>query len=678
MGVSASNVNTTEISNINNEDVISIDNDLIDEYTSDNVMNVSYDNNLIVKSDFDASLNDKDGVAYSSNSEIQENISDVLISSSNSEIQQASCNELLSANDENNILKWSSQSSSDQTYAYINFLTNNKIKIQYFDLVQRSSTQTAVITVKQGDNPVESFSFDVTSTDKRLLGNNYYYFYSGIQEITLSQTIVASKMVSITIRLGGYPIQHIDNYASNFEFYDSPYPYVEVADRTINVGTDRITLSGNYTFLGNNLDHQMGVRMMFENLQGSIIGGLYIENGQFNNLIVSVASLGVGSHTIYIRTVDTNIYTGEFKLNIVKSKPTVTVSSASVNYNEGSYSVSGTCSVNGLTINLKVGSTSLGSATVSNGKWTVSGISSTKLNPGSYTLTATSTETDSYGSASETNTLTVSKSTPTVTVTDKNINYNTGTYTLGGTVKVGSNNVDTGTVTIYKDSVQIGTASVSGGVWTSSAISSTSYDADSYTITASYASNTYYEANSGTGTLTISKVTPTVTVSTALDIKYGNGVYSVSGTAKYGSNNVDMGTVTLKCGDTILGTASVSGGLWTVSNIDTTLVDPSPNPYTITAYYESNVNYNGASASNYLTVNKFTPDITIDSTIIWYNQSNGGVLNGKVHTYNGDFYSGFIDLYVNGELITSNVSVSSSGIWTYTLSSCDEPRVFIP
>ena len=374
--------------------------------------------------------------------------------------------------------------------------------------------------------------------------------------------------------------------------------------------------------------------------------------------------------TYKIRVTTGDIDGGTTSVTYPKSTPTVTISSSkSINYNTGTYSVSGTCSVNGLTITLKAGSTTLGTATTSGGKWTVYSISSTQVPPNSYTLTATSTETTNYNSASGTNTLTVSKSTPTVTVTNKNVNYNTGTFTLGGTVKVGSNNVGTGSITIYKDGVQIGTATVSGGSWTSSEISSTLYDAGSYTITASYASNTYYNANSGSGTLTISKVTPDIGVSTSPDIKYGNGVYTVSGTAKYGSNNVDMGTITLKCGDIVLGIGTVSGGLWTVSNIDTTLVDPSPNIYTITAYYEENDNYNAALANNSLTVNKFTPDISIESTTIWYNQSNGGVLTGKVYTYNGDFYSGFIDLYLNGELIASDVDVSGSGSWSYTLSS---------
>ena len=122
-------------------------------------------------------------------------------------------------------------------------------------------------------------------------------------------------------------------------------------------------------------------------------------------------------------------------------------------------------------------------------------------------------------------------------------------------------------------------------------------------------------------------------------------------------------------GDIVLGTGNVVEGVWTVSNIDTKLVDPSSNAYTITAYYGSNVNYNSASETSSLTVNKFTPDISIESTTVWFNQTNGGVLSGRVYTYSGDFYAGLIDLYVNGKLIACDVSVAGDGRWNYALSS---------
>ena len=258
---------------------------------------------------------------------------------------------------------------------------------------------------------------------------------------------------------------------------------------------------------------------------------------------------------------------------LLKSNPTLTIDTPpTVYYNENSYDISGTCNVNGLTISLDADSTSLGSTTVSNGKWTISGISSTKLDPKTYTLTATSTETTNYNSASATKSITVNKVSPTIKVADASIDY-------------------------------------------------------------------------------------------------GSGTYNVIGTAKVGSNDVDTGTVTLKQGDITLGTATVSGGSWTVSNIDSTLVNPSSSAYTITATYESNTYYNSASSTGYLTVNKFTPNINIDSASIFYNQTDNGKIEGRIYKFDGDFYNGTIDLYVNGELVGSDITVSSDGYWSYTLSS---------
>ena len=263
-------------------------------------------------------------------------------------------------------------------------------------------------------------------------------------------------------------------------------------------------------------------------------------------------------------------YTG----TVPKATPSLSINTPpTVYYNGNSYAVSGTCSVNGLTITLKQDSTTLGTATSADGKWTVSGITSTKLGkPSSYTLTATTTATTSYNSASATKSITVNRGSPTITVTSASVDY-------------------------------------------------------------------------------------------------GSGTYSVIGTAKVGSNNVDTGTITLKQGSTVLGTASVSGGSWTVSNIDSTLVNPSSSAYTITANYESNDYYNAASGNGYLTVNKFTPNINIDSASIFYNQTDNAVIAGRVYKFDGDFYDGSIDLYVNGELVGSDITVSSNGYWSYTLSS---------
>ena len=41
-----------------------------------------------------------------------------------------------------------------------------------------------------------------------------------------------------------------------------------------------------------------------------------------------------------------------------------------------------------------------------------------------------------------------------------------------------------------------------------------------------------------------------------------------------------------------------------------------------------------------LTVNKFTPNINIDSASIFYNQTDNAVIAGRVYKFDGDFYDG--------------------------------------
>ena len=84
-----------------------------------------------------------------------------------------------------------------------------------------------------------------------------------------------------------------------------------------------------------------------------------------------------------------NSASGTKTFKVVKNTPAITVNDiADVTYNGNSYSVSGTVKASGSdsavagSISLKVGSTVLsGTTTWSGSTWTVSGISSTLLNP---------------------------------------------------------------------------------------------------------------------------------------------------------------------------------------------------------------------------------------------------------------------------------------------------------
>ena len=349
----------------------------------------------------------------------------------------------------------------------------------------------------------------------------------------------------------------------------------------------------------------------------------------------------------------------------------------------GSYTYSGT-------VNGKVGSVTLAGyvyiykdgslwKTVScnaNGAFSYSW-SATDLSVGSHTLTCYYGGNDyynAYGSSSNrqgSKSITVSKGNPQITISRTvNTNIYPGKVTIVFTVK-----------NLKGDALSDITLTPNGNKFTSSSISTdssgkatfiiTPLDAGNYsdwTVTTTATDSYNSVVSSAVPSFMIEQGSPTITVTSA-SVDYGSGTYSVMGTAKVGSNNVDTGTITLKQGSTVLGTASVSGGSWTVSNIDSTLVNPSSSAYTITANYESNDYYNAASGNGYLTVNKFTPNINIDSASIFYNQTDNAVIAGRVYKFDGDFYDGSIDLYVNGELVGSDITVSSNGYWSYTLSS---------
>ena len=94
-------------------------------------------------------------------------------------------------------------------------------------------------------------------------------------------------------------------------------------------------------------------------------------------------------------------------------------------YNGASYSISGTAkagqssnNINSGTITLttNTGVTLTGTTSWSSGTWTVSGISSTKLDPGTYTVTAKYSNTNYNDAASESMSLTVIRMTPVVNV----------------------------------------------------------------------------------------------------------------------------------------------------------------------------------------------------------------------------------------------------------------------
>ena len=266
----------------------------------------------------------------------------------------------------------------------------------------------------------------------------------------------------------------------------------------------------------------------------------------------------------------------------------------------------------------------------------------------------------------------VTKSTPTVSFnSNPTITYaSSGTYSISGKVKSGSTNVNEGTVTLKQGNTNLGTAPVSDGDWTVSNIPYDKFKPEYYSLTAEYSGGNTYNSATGSATLTVNKGTPTIAVTTSPTITYAGDKYTVTGTC-----NVNGLNVTLKQDNIILGTASVSNGAWTISDIDSTLVNPSSSTVTITATTTQTDYWNSKSATNNLKVNYITPSLSVESTSLYYGSINMPVIQGNVKSTNGDYYQGNLDLYINNQLVKSDVSVNSDGGWTYTMTSSTD---FIP
>ncbi|MDE3186180.1 MAG: Ig-like domain repeat protein [Acidobacteriota bacterium] len=171
----------------------------------------------------------------------------------------------------------------------------------------------------------------------------------------------------------------------------------------------------------------------------------------------------------------------------------------------------------------------------------------------------------------------------------------------------GSNGTPTGTVALVGGGYTAAAGTLSGGSYTFT-IPADSLSTGNDTLKASYSGDATYAATTGTASVTISKLTPTVTVqpnSTTVGAN-SNGV-SVTITVA-GAGPGPTGTVTAS----VPGYTSPSCALLTGN---CTIVIPVGNltngTDTITANYSGDSNYNAASGTTTVTVNILTPTVQV-------------------------------------------------------------------
>ena len=292
--------------------------------------------------------------------------------------------------------------------------------------------------------------------------------------------------------------------------------------------------------------------------------------------------------------------TGTTSEVVAKATPAVTVSGPA---SPPGSSVTYTVAVTGR------GATPTGSVSVSDGTRTCTiaalssgaGTCSITEPAGTYTVTATYGGDNNYATAKGTTSEAVAKGTPVVIVKGTpNPASPPGSVSYAVTVTGVASLVPTGSVKVSDGTRTCTIAALSSGAG-SCAITE---PAGSYTVTATYAGNTSYNAAAGTVAETVAKATPTVGVSASPNpasapgsVTYTVTVTSASGATPTGSVKVSDGTRTCSL--------SLSGG-----GGNCKITEPAGS-YAVTATYAGNTNYNAAAATTTETVDTATPTVTV-------------------------------------------------------------------
>ena len=284
-----------------------------------------------------------------------------------------------------------------------------------------------------------------------------------------------------------------------------------------------------------------------------------------------------------------------------KASPTLTLSTSGPSTYGGTVTITTTLPVGTTgTVTVTSGGVTLGSGAVNPTTGTAT-ISTTALPVGSDPITASYGGDGNNNPATGSTTQTVSKVTPTVIVTTSGPSTFGSPVTITTTVPVGT----TGTVTVTSGGVTLGSGAVNPTTGTAT-ISTTALPVGSDPITASYGGDGNNNPATGSTTQTVSKVTPTVTVTTSGPSTYG-GTVTITTTVPVGTT----GTVTVTSGGVTLGSGAVNPTTGTVT-ISTTALPVGSDP--ITASYGGDGTNNPATGSTTQTVSKVTPTVIVTTS----------------------------------------------------------------
>jgi hypothetical protein len=266
---------------------------------------------------------------------------------------------------------------------------------------------------------------------------------------------------------------------------------------------------------------------------------------------------------------------------------------------------------------------------------TYDGSENPPVNVGTYTVLLTFNGTALYEAATLSRTFTIHKATPTVSVTGGTFTYDATAHPATGTVMRGP--------------ILLGSP-----VFTYNGASEAPVNGGTYNIVGTYAGDANHNAASGSGTITINKAVPTVTVA--------GGAYIYDG-----QPHPATGTVTG------IGGAQLPGLTFTYNASSEPPVNAGA--HAVTGTYPGNTNYQSVTRDTAILIGPATPTVTVTGGTFTYDgmrhgatatvQGVGGAeLAGVLLTYNGS-----IDVPVNAGTYTAVATFDGSGNYGHATGS---------
>lgn len=273
--------------------------------------------------------------------------------------------------------------------------------------------------------------------------------------------------------------------------------------------------------------------------------------------------------------------------------------------------------------------------TLSSGSYTFT-IPAFSLSGGTDTLTATYSGDSTYAQESGTASVTVTMLTPTVTVQPYPTTVGTNTIVVVGVTVTGTGPTPTGTVQLTGGGYTSGACTLASGACTIN-IPANSLSNGTDTLSVAYSGDSNYDAASGTATVTVNILWPTVTVTPAANSVESGSSLTVTGTVS-GTGPTPTGTVQLTGGGYLSAAVTLSSGSYSITIPANSL---SAGSDTLTVYYSGDINYATGTGTANVTVTQsiYALAATTPAAI-----APGGTATSTVTVSSSTGYSGTVTL----------------------------------